>query len=325
MTGRLIPRTAVVSGAIVALAMAADWVMNVWLMPGHTPYTPIGTLIIAGAISPVAVFVLLLQNERVTRALLEVQRAHQAQAAAEAAAEARTRFLANTSHELRTPLNGIVGYTELMMEAAEVEGRSQDLADHSRVIDAATRLLALINDVLDLAKGESGTLSVRNARYDVRKVLTDAVDLVRHAMAANGNTVTLDVDDTLTEGVSDASRLSQCVLNLLSNAAKFTSGGAVTLKATRETQSGEDWLVVAVADNGVGIPADRLASVFEPFMQVEALETRSHRGAGLGLAITRQIAELLGGAIDATSEPGRGSCFTLRVPLFARPVLALAA
>lgn len=324
---RLLPRTAAFSGVVIAVAMVLDWVVNVWLMPGHTPYTPLGTLVIAGTITPAAVFVLLLQNERVTTARLEIARANQARAAAEAAAAARTRFLANTSHELRTPLNGILGYTELMMEAAQADGRDQDVADHARVIDASRRLLALINNVLDLAKGEAGTLSIRNARYDVQALLHDAVDVARPAMAANGNTVTLDIDADLADGVSDAARLGQCVTNLLSNAAKFTARGTVHITARRES-AGQEWLSITVDDTGVGIPAERLATVFEPFMRTESVETESQRGAGLGLAITRQIAWLLGGTIEATSEPGRGSTFTLRVPLYAPlspPTLALVA
>lgn len=314
---RLAPKTAAASAAITLVVLAADWIVNVWLMPGVTPYNMVTTLIVTLLVAPAAVLALLVQNERVTAARLQIAHANEARAAAEAANAARTRFMANTSHEFRTPINGIIGYTELMMEAALADGRSQDVADHERVVAAATRLLTLINDVLDLARGEAGGMTLTLAPYDVRKLLTDAVDLVRPAMAARNNVVTLHFDETLSAGVSDAFRLSQCVLNLLSNAAKFTSGGRVSVHARRDRRDGGDWLVVAVSDTGVGIPADRLALVFEPFMQIESLESQHHRGAGLGLAITRQILALLGGTIDVTSTPDCGSCFTLRVPLVA--------
>jgi signal transduction histidine kinase len=312
-------QTALLSTVIVVIAYAADWVVNVWLMPGVTPYTPIATLIIAALIAPPFVYALLLQTEKVCTAQSHLAREQAARAALEAANEARSRFLANTSHELRTPLNGIIGYSELLLESAEAEGREQDVQDHKRVVSMARRLLVLLNDLLDLAKVEANRLILAPRQYVIRELLDDAVEVVRPQVLQNRNSLTVDVAADLDTGVADPLRLSQCVLNLLSNAAKFTSDGKISLHAARSCEAECEWLVIEVCDTGTGIAPERQAILFEPFMQADT--AASGQGTGLGLAITRELAQLMGGAVTVESEPGRGSRFSLRVPLFAAAMI----
>lgn len=307
-------RTLALSTAITVVVMLADLMINVVLMPGVTPYTPIGTFVIVLLITPPCVYALLRQTEQVRQAKSHLAAEQAQRAALEAAAAARNTFLANTSHELRTPLNGIIGYSELMMEAAQDEGRASDAADHQRVVALGQRLLHLLNDLLDLAKVEAGRMTLAPHAYDVREMLQEAVAYVDADIARNRNTITLHIDESLRGGHADTLRLRQCVLNLLTNAAKFTSDGAITLSATREAEGGVDWLCIEVNDTGIGIAPDRQVLLFEPFMQAEA--SSAPHGTGLGLAVTRQLARLMGGDISVRSAPNQGSCFTLRLPLY---------
>ncbi len=312
-------QTALLSAVIVVIAFAADWAVNVWLMPGVTPYTPLATLIIAALIAPPFVYALLSQIEKARTAQSHLAREQAARAALEAANEARSRFLANTSHELRTPLNGIIGYSELLLETAELDGRAQDVEDHKRVVSLARRLLVLLNDLLDLAKVEANRLTLAPRPYAIRELLNELVDAVHPLVAQNRNSLTVEVDAALETGVADPLRLSQCVLNLLSNAAKFTSDGEICLRAVRRYEADRDWLLIEVCDTGIGIAPERQAILFEPFMQADT--AASGQGTGLGLAITRELAHLMGGVVAVESEPGRGSRFSLRVPLFADATL----
>jgi signal transduction histidine kinase len=186
--------------------------------------------------------------------------------------------------------------------------------DHKRVVSMARRLLLLLNDLLDLAKVEANRLTLAPRRYAIRELLDDAVEVVRPQILQNRNRLTVDVAADLDSGVADPLRLSQCVLNLLSNAAKFTSDGEILIHAKRHADAEREWLIIEVCDTGIGIAPERHAILFEPFMQADAA---SGQGTGLGLAITRELAQLMGGAIEVESEPGRGSRFTMRMPLFA--------
>jgi signal transduction histidine kinase len=307
--------TAVISAAITVAVLVADYLVNVVLMPGVTPYTPIGTFIIVVLIAPPFVFALLLQTERVREANARLASEQALRAALEAANAARNTFLANTSHELRTPLNGIIGYSELMLELAQEQGRAQDAADHERVLSLARRLLHLLNDLLDLAKVEANRMTLSIAPYGVRRLLEEAIDVVRPQLERNRNRIDLRIADDLHSGRADPHRLSQCVLNLLSNAAKFTMDGEVVVIAERLAEAEADWLRIEVRDTGIGIAPERQVVLFEPFMQADA--SCAPHGTGLGLAITRQLARLMGGEVMVESAPGEGSRFTLQVPLFA--------
>ena len=237
-----------------------------------------------------------------------------ARATAESANLAKSQFLANMSHELRTPLNAIIGYGEILQELAQARGDESDDKDLRRILTAANQLLHIINDVLELSKIEAGRMDVTAAPFSVDLMLQDIAGTVGPMAAANRNTVHINMDVGLGDAFTDRFKLSQCVLNLTSNAVKFTKGGDVRLSASRELRGDADWIVIHVRDEGVGIAPDKLQKLFQPFVQADASVTRAYGGTGLGLAITRHLARLLGGDVTVESTPGRGSTFTLAVP-----------
>ncbi|HWK89990.1 MAG TPA: ATP-binding protein, partial [Longimicrobium sp.] len=240
--------------------------------------------------------------------------------AAEAASVEKSRFLATMSHEIRTPINAILGYTDLldlMIEGSLTEGQRGYLA---RVRASSLHLLALIEDVLDFARVEAGRLAVEPERVQAPRTVDAALALVRPQAEARG--IRLEVEcDPDAEYWGDETRVQQVLVNLLGNATKFTErGGLVRVtcgcpEAEAAAPPGPGpWTCIGVEDTGIGIPADRLASVFEPFVQVDNALTRSHAGTGLGLAISRRLARLMGGELTARSRAGHGSAFTLWLP-----------
>ena len=237
-----------------------------------------------------------------------------ARAAAENANLAKSQFLANMSHELRTPLNAIIGYGEILLELAQERAAESDTKDLRRILGAANQLLHLINDVLDLSKIEAGRMEVSPAPFSVDLMLEDIVGTVTPMAAANRNTVSLSIDVGIGDAFTDRFKLSQCVLNLAANAVKFTRGGDVRITARRETRGEGDWVMIDIADTGVGIAPEKLQNLFQPFVQADASVTRAFGGTGLGLAITRHLARLLGGDVTVESKPGEGSVFTLSAP-----------
>jgi signal transduction histidine kinase len=228
--------------------------------------------------------------------------------AAEKASEAKSRFLANMSHELRTPLNAIIGYSEMLREGAEEDDRRDDTADHDRVLRSARHLLRLINDVLDLSKIDADKMSACVDTCDITSVVSEACETVRPLAAANQSEVSFNIAPNAQIARTDSIKLSQCLLNLLSNAAKFTQAGAISVNVRRE---GAD-LVFVVQDSGAGIATEKLPGLFQPFVQADAAIERRD-GTGLGLAITRGLARLLGGDVSAESVVDRGSTFTMRI------------
>ncbi|MEZ5957554.1 MAG: ATP-binding protein [Hyphomonadaceae bacterium] len=250
------------------------------------------------------------------RAFREIEAAR---TTAEQANVAKSQFLATMSHELRTPLNAIIGYGEMLMENADERGDKQDRDDLGRIHGAAHRLLAMINDVLDLSKIEAGAATVSADNVDLNAVIAEAVATVKPAATANGTTITVEAELCLGQLETDGFKLSQCLLNLLSNAAKFTKGGQIKLVAQRD----HDWVTFQILDTGIGISPEAQARLFQPFVQADATTTRAYGGTGLGLAITRRLARLLGGDVTLKSAFGQGSAFTLRIP--ARAPLALTA
>jgi PAS domain S-box-containing protein len=234
--------------------------------------------------------------------------------AAESASISKSNFLANMSHELRTPLNAIIGYSEMLHEEAEADGRSSDMEDIKRVLNSARHLLHLINGILDLSKIEAGRMEVAPAEFDAGRLIEEAVATVRPSAEKNGNVVELEMDGDLSAAHTDSFKLNQCLLNLLSNAAKFTKDGRITVRARRERRDGEDWLSIAVSDTGIGLSAEQIARLFNAFTQADASTSRVYGGTGLGLAITRRIMQLLGGDVAVDSTPGQGSTFTLLLP-----------
>jgi signal transduction histidine kinase/ActR/RegA family two-component response regulator len=249
--------------------------------------------------------------------LLE-ERTHQlelARDAAEAANSSKSQFLANMSHELRTPLNAIIGYSDLLIEEAE-DLEAQDLVpDLEKIRSSGKHLLGLINDVLDLSKIEAGKMEISLETFDVGEVLSAAVAMVRPLIEKNGNALRLAIDPDLGSMHADLTRVRQILLNLLSNASKFTEKGTVTLVASRELDDGRQWIVFEVHDTGIGMTPKQRERLFQPFTQADPSTTRKYGGTGLGLSITKRFCELMNGTIGVTSEPGEGSVFTVRLPV----------
>jgi signal transduction histidine kinase len=236
-----------------------------------------------------------------------------ARRSAEAASNAKTRFIANMHHELRTPLNAIIGYSELLRESAGDDGRDEDAADLERVLAAARLQLMMMNDLLAFSELQDGAVEPVVSTFDAAAVAREAAEAVRASAQSRGNSVALRLGAGLEAVRSDPDRLRQCLWQLLSNAAKFTQNGAVELRGRRERAADADWIVFDVQDTGVGIAREQLSSIFEPFTQADSSATRRSDGAGIGLAIARRFARLLGGDVSVESALGLGSTFTLRV------------
>ena len=232
---------------------------------------------------------------------------------AEAASTAKSHFLASMSHELRTPLNAIIGYSEMLQEEVAELGQGALTPDLEKIHTAGRHLLALINDILDLSKIEAGKTELYLESFDIRQMLDDVATTVRPLVAKNANTLVVEAGADLGTMRADLTKMRQVLLNLLSNACKFTERGTVTLAASREGEGG-GWMVFRVADSGIGMTPAQTAKLFEAFAQAEASTTRRYGGTGLGLAISRRFCQLMGGDITVASEPGKGSTFTARVP-----------
>ena len=233
---------------------------------------------------------------------------------AEAANVAKSRFLANMSHELRTPLNAIIGYAEILQEELADQGGSPAvLEDLDRITASGKHLLGLINEVLDLSKIEADRLELTREACDVAVLLTDLLATLRPSANANGNTLELELPDAPGLLWTDPLRLRQVLLNLLSNAIKFTRYGRVTLKVRRRTDVDGDRVDFEVHDTGIGLSADQLDKLFQPFVQADSATTRKYGGTGLGLAISRRLCRMMGGDVTVGSTPGRGSVFTATV------------
>jgi PAS domain S-box-containing protein len=236
---------------------------------------------------------------------------------AEAADRVKSAFLATMSHELRTPLNSIIGFTGIMLQGLAGPLNTEQQKQLSMVQGSSRHLLALINDVLDISKIEAGQLKVSCERFDLRDSIEKAIELVRPSVAERSLSLQVAIAPEIGEIVSDPRRVEQILLNILNNAVKFTDAGSISLAADimpGDSPGSPAWIRIAVADTGIGIKPEDLSGLFQPFRQVDTGLSRQHDGTGLGLAICRRLAEMLGGSIDATSEWGKGSVFTLRLP-----------
>ena len=237
-----------------------------------------------------------------------------AREAAENANRAKSAFLANMSHELRTPLNAILGYSDLLIEEAEDLEQDDFSPDLKKIHHAGTHLLALINDVLDLSKIEAGKMEIYVESFEIEDLVGEVSATVAPLISKNNNELVIDLGDELGGADQDLTKIRQTLLNLLSNAAKFTQAGRITLAARRERRNSEDWVTISVQDTGIGVPEDKLGKLFEEFSQAEVSTTRDYGGTGLGLAIARRFCRMLGGDVTVESSVGEGSTFSIQLP-----------
>jgi signal transduction histidine kinase len=236
-----------------------------------------------------------------------------ARAIAEAASQHKSQFLASMSHELRTPLNAIIGLTEMMVTNAARFGTEKALEPLRRVNAAGTHLLSLINEILDLSKIEAGKLELNPEPVNLTELIDEVIGTAGQLAERNKNRLIVEAQENLGAFIADSMRLKQILLNLLSNACKFTKEGEVVLRV-RKVADGRDWVELSVADTGIGMTVEQQAKLFRDFTQADSLTARRYGGTGLGLAISRKLARMMGGDVTVTSEPGKGSVFTVRLP-----------
>jgi len=229
------------------------------------------------------------------------------------ASEHKSQFLSSMSHELRTPLNAIIGLTEMLVTNAARFGTDRALEPLRRVNAAGTHLLSLINEVLDLSKIEAGKLELNPEPVNLARLIDEVVGTAGGLAEKNKNLLIVEAHENLGALTADSMRLKQILLNLLSNACKFTKEGEVALRA-RKVADGREWVELAVADSGIGLTAEQQAKLFQDFTQADSLTARRYGGTGLGLAISRKLARMMGGDVTVESAPGKGSVFTLRLP-----------
>jgi signal transduction histidine kinase len=229
------------------------------------------------------------------------------------ASERKSQFLASMSHELRTPLNAVIGLTEMMVTNAARFGTEKALEPLRRVNAAGTHLLSLINEVLDLSKIEAGKLELNPEPVDLARLIDEVIGTAGQLAEKNKNRLVVETPENVGTLTADSMRLKQILLNLLSNACKFTKEGEVALRV-RKVVDGHAWIELAVADTGIGLTAEQQAKLFQDFTQADSLTARRYGGTGLGLALSRKLARMMGGDVTVASEPGKGSVFTVRMP-----------
>ncbi len=255
-----------------------------------------------------------LQRENAKQLTLLVDELRVTQRHAESATRAKSEFLASMSHELRTPLNAIILYSELLEELAQDRGEASSIVDLQRINSAGKHLLDLINGILDLSKIEAGKMAMFLESFDVGLLVHGLADTVRPLVQKNKNTLTVHCSADLGQMYADSMRTRQILLNLLSNAAKFTEGGAITLAARRAVARGVPTIEFAVTDTGVGMTSAQAGTIFEAFTQANPDTSRKYGGTGLGLALVLRFCQLMGGSVSVESAPEQGATFTVLLP-----------
>ena len=234
---------------------------------------------------------------------------------AESATRAKSDFLASMSHELRTPLNAIILYSELLQEEADSEGQRQTVVDLQKIQSSGRHLLELINGILDLSKIEAGKMALSLETFEIRTMMDDLVDTVTPLTQKNGNRLTVKYADDIGDMKADAMKVRQILLNLLSNAAKFTKEGTIAVAVRAADVDGRRFVRFSVTDTGVGMTPEQAAKVFDAFTQADVTTTRKYGGTGLGLALVSRFCQLMGGRVEVESRVSEGSCFAVHLPL----------
>ncbi len=234
---------------------------------------------------------------------------------AEKANQAKSQFLANMSHELRTPMNAIIGYSEMLMEEAEDIGQDDFVPDLQKIHGAGKHLLNLINDILDLSKIEAGRMELYLETFGIKNLINEIVSTIHPLIEKNNNTLEFNLADDLDVMHADLTKMRQSLFNLLSNASKFTKNGTITLDISSYLAQGEKMLAFKVTDTGIGMNSEQISKLFQAFTQADASTTRKYGGTGLGLAITKKFCQMMGGDISVKSELGKGSSFTIALPV----------
>jgi signal transduction histidine kinase len=241
-------------------------------------------------------------------------RLRQAKDMADIANRAKSIFLAKMSHELRTPLNAVIGFSEILLEGVDLDGRnSHKKIDLERINSAGKHLLSLVTDVLDLSKIESNHIELKIEKFDLNDIVREVIANVQPMVAENGNRLVVKCPSDLGIVSTDPTKLRQAALNLMSNAAKFTHDGTITLSVQRQKRQAGDWIEIKVEDTGIGIAQSDVGRLFKNFGQANRATASKFGGTGLGLVLSEKLCALMGGGISATSELGYGSCFTIRV------------
>ncbi|HEV7691484.1 MAG TPA: ATP-binding protein [Hyphomonadaceae bacterium] len=318
----LILKTAIISAVIIAIVVPTDMTINLVLLPGDSPYTPLVSFFITLAVSPAVIGFLVFQADKIQRQQADLAKERAARLAeteaalklAEAATRSKSEVLANVSHEIRTPLNGVLGMAQAL-EAQTLDAESREMV--ATIRDSGVTLMAILNDVLDLSKIEAGKMDVSPVDGHVLHTLSHVHKLFLPRAGEKGLRLTLESDPALADRLSyDPVRVRQCVSNLVSNAVKFTREGSVrvhvsTAPAPGSDNDGRTCVTVRVTDTGIGMDEAASNRLFAAFTQADASTTRQFGGTGLGLTISRNLARLMGGDIVVRSEPGAGSEFEL--------------
>ena len=257
---------------------------------------------------------LVLAMEDVTDRRRAEEETAKAKEASEIANQTKSLFLANMSHELRTPLNAIVGYSEMLQEEAAEQSLDSFVVDLEKINASGRQLLALINDILDLSKIEAGKMELFLENFDLTELIDEIATTIKPMVTKNANVLKIERSPELGAMHGDQVKVRQALFNLLSNAAKFTHEGTITLEAERERMDAADWIVFRISDTGIGLSADKLLRLFQDFTQADASTTRKFGGTGLGLALTRRFCQMMGGDVTVRSVPGEGSTFTIKLP-----------